>query len=372
MILSTCILAGSAVRSQQRQQQEASPPSTSEPNAPQPQRPQEPKRPFPYDEEEVQFDNPRAKVKLAGTLTRPKGAGPFPAVLLVAGSGPLTRDEFVYGHRVFLVLSDCLTRRGLAVLRYDKRGVGESTGDYKQATTLDFAGDAVAGMEFLKGRSDMDPKRIGAIGHSEGGRIMPTLAVNWPDTAFIVMLAGAATSGEEIILRGSHLMLKAKGATEEEQAKEDEILKRWFDLSKRGADDAEMERQLRPLVEAASKGDKKAVEKRMAEFCSPVSRCFITYSCVPALEKIRCPVLALNGEKDLQVSPKENLRGIARALAVSGNTDFVVREMPGLNHLFQHCQTINPSEYSKIEETMSPEVLQIVGDWILQHVYPAP
>jgi pimeloyl-ACP methyl ester carboxylesterase len=343
-----------------------------EPNAAQPQRPQEPKRPFPYDEEEVHFDNPRAKVTLVGTLTRPKGVGPFPAVLLVAGMGPLTRDELFFGHRPFLVLSDYLTRRGLAVLRYDKRGVGKSTGNLYQATTLNFADDAVAGMEFLKGRSDIDPKRIGAIGHSEGGRIMPILAVNWPDTAFIVILAGAATPGEEILLRGSHLMLKAKGATEEEMAKDDEILKRWCDLVKRGADGAEIERQLRPLVEAASKGDKQAVEEQMARFHSPESQCFITYSSVPALEKVRCPVLALNGEKDWQVSAKDNLRGIARALVVSGNTDFAVREMPGLNHAFQHCQSGNPSEYSKIEETMSPEVLQIVGDWILQHVHPAP
>src|SRR5208337_4610620 len=140
-----------------------------EPNTPEPPRPQEPKRPYPYDEEEVQFDNPRAKVKLAGTLTRPKGPGPLPAVLLVAGSGPIGRDESVFGHRPFLVLSDYLTRRGLAVLRYDKRRVGKSTGDLEKATTLDLADDAVAGIEFLKGRSDIDPKRIGAIGHSEGG-----------------------------------------------------------------------------------------------------------------------------------------------------------------------------------------------------------
>lgn len=247
-----------------------------EPNTPQPQRPQEPKRPFPYDEEEVQFDNPRAQVKLAGTLTRPKGAGPFHAVLLVAGSGPLTRDELFFGHRPFLVLSDYLTRRGLAVLRYDKRGVGKSTGDLNQATTPDFADDAVAGMEFLKGRPDIDPKRIGAIGHSEGGRIMPILALNWPDTAFIVMLAGAAMPGEEILLHGSRLMLKAKGATEEEVAKDDAINKRWCDLVKRGTDGAEIERPLRPLVEAASKGDKKAVAARVARFYSPQWRYLIT------------------------------------------------------------------------------------------------
>jgi uncharacterized protein len=343
-----------------------------EPDTPQPQRPQEPKRPFPYDEEEVQFDNPRAKVKLAGTLSRPRGAGPLPAVLLVAGSGPIGRDEFFAGHRPFHVLSDYLTRRGLAVLRYDKREVGKSTGDIQQATTPDFADDAVAGMEFLKGRSDIDPKRIGALGHSEGGRIMPILAGKWPDAAFIVMLAGAATPGEEILLRASRLLLKAKGATEEEVAKDDEINKRWCELVKRGTDGAEIERQLRPLVEAASKGDKNAAQARVARFYSPQWRCLITTSSVPALEKVQCPVLALNGEKDWQLSAKENLRGIARALVVSGNTDFVVREMPGLNHGFQHCQTGNPSEYSKIEETMSPEVLQIVGDWILQHVHPAP
>jgi len=347
-----------------------------EPDKSKPQRPQEPQRPFPYEEEDVHFDNPRAKVKLAGTLTHPKGVGPFPAVLLVAGSGPIERDEFVAKHRVFLLVSDYLTRHGLAVLRYDKRGVAKSTGDYKQATTLDFADDALAGMEFLKGRKEIDPKRIGAIGHSEGGAIMPTLAVSWPDTAFVVMLAGPATTGEEICLRQAYLSAKADGDTEEELAMQDELLKRWIDLSKRGTDGDEMDRQLRPLVEAAfkknGKTDKKLIDALLEDFRSTWKRFFLTYSCVPVLEKVQCPLLALNGGKDLQVPPKENLRGIARALSVSGNTDFVVREMPGLNHLFQHCRTGAENEYSKIEETMSPEVLQIVSDWILQHVNPAP
>ena len=345
---------------------------SAEPPKPQPQRPQEPKRPFPYDEEAIHFDNPRAKVTLAGTFTRPKGAGPFAAVLLVAGSGKHTRDEIDAGHRIFLVLSDYLTRRGLAVLRYDKRGVGQSTGDYDQATTLDFADDAVAGMEFLKGRKEVNPKSIGAIGHSEGGLIMPTLAVNWPDAAFVVMLAGVATSGQELSQRQNYLLGKAQGLTDEELAKQAELLTRWFELVKQGKDGAEIEQQLRPLVEIICKGDKKDVEMTVANLCSPWSRCFLTHSVTPALEKVRCPLMALNGEKDLQVPPKENLRAIARAMTVSGNTDFVIREMPGLNHMFQQCQTGNPKEYSKIEETMSAEVLKIVADWILQHVKPAP
>lgn len=340
----------------------------SEPASSKPQRPQEPTRPFPYVEQDVHFDNPRAKATLAGTLTRPMGAGPFPAVLLVAGSGPLTRDEIVFDHRVFLLLSDYLTRRGLAVLRHDKRGVAKSTGDYEQATTLDFTDDAVAGMDYLKGRADIDPKRLGAIGHSEGGIIVPTVAVRWADAAFIVMLAGTGTTGEEIILRQTYLESKATGATAEKLAAQDADIRRWIEIAKSKADRAEVERQLRPLIEAAKKGNQKSADNLVAYYSSPWTRFFLTHSPVPALEKVRCPVLALCGGKDLLVPSKENLQGIARALAVSGNTDFVIREMPSLNHLFQHCQTGADSEYSKIEETMSPEVLQIVGDWILQHV----
>ena len=337
---------------------------------PQSQRPLEPKRPFPYEEVAVKFENTRANVKLAGTLTRPQGAGPFAAALLVAGSGKQTRDEFVAGHRIFLVLSDYLTRRGLAVLRYDKRGVGQSTGGFDQATTLDFAEDAAAGMEFLKGRKDIDPKCIGAIGHSEGGLIMPTLAVNWPDAAFVVMLAGVATSGQELLQRQDYLVGKAQGLTDEELAKHAEMFTRWFELLNQGKDGVEIERQLRPLVELTCKGDKKEIDQQVADFYSPWWRCFLTHSVTPALEKVRCPLMALNGSKDIQVPPTENLRAIARAMTVSGNTDFVIREMPGLNHGFQHCQTGSPKEYSKIEETMSLEVLQMVGDWILQHVTP--
>ncbi len=342
-----------------------------ETDAPKPRRPQEPKRPFPYVEEEVSFDNPRAKVKLAGTLTRPKGDGPFPAVILLAGTGPHTRDnEGVPGHRWFLVLSDYLTRRGLAVLRYDKRGTGKSTGDYKQAVILDFAEDAIAGMEYLKSRRDIDPKRIGGLGLSEGAATLPTVAAGWPDTAFVVMLAGTPMTGEEILARQFRLMAEAKGANKEELARHHAFLKAYSNLAKRGTERAEMERQLRPLLESLKNLDE-SPQDILPVLLLPGTRFFLTHSCAPDLEKLCCPVLALNGSKDLQVPAKESLQGIARALAKAGNTDFAIREMPELNHLFQRCKTGLPSEYEKIEETMSPEMQEVVGDWILQHVPPA-
>ncbi len=343
-----------------------------EKDAPKPRRPQEPKRPFPYVEEEVSFDNPHAKVKLAGTLTRPKGDGPFPAVVLLAGTGPHTRDHqgAPGGHRWFLVLSDYLTRRGLAVLRYDKRGTGKSTGDYKQAIILDFAEDAIAGMEYLKSRQDIDPKRIGGLGLSEGAMTMPTVAAGWPNTAFVVMLAGTPMTGEEILAQQIHLTAKANGATKEELARLHDFVKTYAHLAKRGAERAEMERGLRPLLESFKNLDERPKDV-LQVMLLPGTRFVLTHSCAPDLEKLRCPVMALNGSKDLQVPARESLQGIARALTKAGNTDFAIRELPGLNHLFQRCKTGLPSEYEKIEETMSPEMQEIVGDWILQHVRPA-
>jgi dienelactone hydrolase len=183
-------------------------------------RPQEPKKPYPYGEEEVMYDNPRAKVKLAGTLTAPKGEGPFPAVLLIAGSGPNSRDEVVFGHRVFLVLADYLTRRGLVVLRSDKRGIGQSKGNYAEATSVDFADDALAGVEYLKTRMEVDPRKIGLVGHSEGGVVAPMVAARCADVAFIVLMAGTGVPGEQILYRQGADILKAMGTDDKVLAKQ--------------------------------------------------------------------------------------------------------------------------------------------------------
>ena len=331
-----------------------------------------PEQPVPYTEEDVSFENPQANVRLAGTLTLPRGQSPFPAVVLVAGSGPVNRDEELFGHRPFAVLADHLTRRWVAVFRYDKRGVAGSTGDFSQATTMDFAEDAAAGWDYLAARPDIDREQIGAVGHSEGGMIIPTLAVERPGVAFLVMLAGVGMSGGELEALQNSLLGQAKGVGEPELAYEQETIRQWVAMVAAGAKGHEIERVLRPRVEVSSKGHLEEVKQWVARFHAPWWQFILTHSAMPDLEKVRCPVMALNGSKDLQVPPKENLGPIACALAAGGNTDFVIRELPGLNHLFQHAETGSEAEYDLITETIAPEVLQMVGDWISQHLSSQP
>ena len=321
--------------------------------------------PVTYREQEVVFGKTQTGVELAGTLTVPRGPGPFPAVVLVAGSGPMNRDEEVFGHRPFAVLADHLARRGLVVLRYDKRGVGKSTGDFAQSTTLDFSGDAISAWDFLAAKPEVDAKRVGAIGHSEGGMIVPTLAANRPETAFIVMLAGVGMSGGDLELLQSSLLKKAEGMDPEELALEEETTRRWIAMVKAGDTNEQIEEALRPRIEAAAAKSGSDAKRAVARLHSPWWRFILTHSAIPDLEKVHCPVMALNGSKDLQVPPRENLVPIAQALARAGNTDFVIREMPGLNHLFQHAVTGSESEYAGSKEAISPQVVAMVGDWIV-------
>lgn len=342
-------------------------------------RPQTPKPPFPYRSEEVAYDNAAAKVKLAGTLLVPDGAGPFPAALLITGSGPQDRDETLMGHKPFLVLADALARRGIAVLRVDDRGVGSSTGTFATGTSEDFAGDAQAGIAYLHGRKEIDARHIGVIGHSEGGLIGPMVAARSKDVAFVVMLAGPGLPGADILIAQQELISRAGGETDEAALKRRrDDARRLFDLIKRETDPAVLDKKAHALVEAslakASDAEKKqmgdpvaAGNALLARVLTPWFHYFLNYDPRPTLSKVRCPVLALNGAKDLQVPPKDNLAAVAAALKAGGNRDVTTREMPGLNHLFQTAKTGAPSEYSAIEETMSPAVLTIIGDWILAH-----
>ncbi len=341
-------------------------------------RPQEPKPPYPYDEKEVVYENKKAGVKLAGTLTLPRSEGPFSAVLLITGSGPQDRNETVFGHRPFLVLADYLTRRGIAVLRVDDRGVGKSTGSFATATSDDFSGDVLAGVEYLKSLKEVNPKQIGLIGHSEGGLIAPMAATQSPDVTFIVMMAGTGLTGEQILYLQSALILKASGASDEVIAKDRKLKEQMFAVLKEKQDPTAIEKKLRMLLTDAlaqmSEEEKQAMgyspdmlDMSIRELLSPWLRYFLTYDPKPTLMKVKCPVLAINGEKDLQVPPKENLRAIEEALKAGGNKDYTVKELPGLNHLFQTTATGSPTEYSKIEETISPAALTIIGDWIVEH-----
>jgi pimeloyl-ACP methyl ester carboxylesterase len=292
------------------------------------------------------------------------------------------------GHRPFLVIADYLTRRGIAVLRVDDRGIGGSTGDVAHATTADFAGDTLAGVAYLKTRKEIDPKRIGLIGHSEGGVIAPMCAARSKDVAFIVMLAGTGLPGEEILYRQGALILKAMGADPEMIAQQRRAQERLFAVLKREKDDKVAEKEMRkiyaellvhpgPDPAKAAAGAKTEPEKpaeslpagqeaSLQALLTPWFRYFLTYDPRPALKQVKCPVLAINGAKDLQVPPKEDLREIAAALKAGGNRHYTVRELPGLNHLFQTARTGAPAEYGQIEETFSPTALRVVGDWIVQ------
>ncbi|AAM06307.1 alpha/beta hydrolase family protein [Methanosarcina acetivorans] len=345
-------------------------------------REQDPVKPYPYDEEEVVYENTAAGVTLAGTLTLPRSEGLFPAVILITGSGAQNRDEEIMGHRPFLVLSDYLTRRGIAVLRVDDRGVGGSTGGFSQATTEDFAGDVLSGIEYLKSREEIDPSRIGLIGHSEGGLIAPIVAVESPDVAFIVLMAGTGIPGEEILYLQNDLISRAEGVDNETIAQNIALMKSMYSVVKEEQDDTIAAEKLRKLImdEVANMSEEEKQNSGYSEassdtwvnasvqtLLSPWMRFFLTYDPSSTLMRVTCPVLAINGEKDLQVPPGENLKAIDEALKAGGNEDYTVKELPGLNHLFQTAQTGSPFEYATIEETISPTALEVIGDWISDH-----
>ncbi len=342
-------------------------------------RPQVPKKPYPYIEEELVYENKEAGITLAGTLTLPPGKGPSPVVLLISGSGPQDRNETIYNHRPFLVLADYLTRQGIAVLRVDDRGVGKSTGDFSQATSEDFASDVLAGIEYLKTRKEINLEQIGLIGHSEGGLIAPMVAVKSSDVAFIILMAGTGLTGEEILYLQGALIYRAMGVSEEDIIKNRQFNEKIFSLVKEEKDKKTIEEKLRQMFmddwaelneeEKSRIGDPEVFLKaQLQSLLSPWLKFFLTYNPKPTLSKVKCPVLAINGEKDLQVPPKENLSAIEEALVAGGNKNFIIKELPGLNHLFQTAQTGLPDEYVKIEETISPVALKIISDWILEQI----
>ena len=340
-------------------------------------RPKEPQPPYPYDEEEVSYVNAAAGDTLSGTFTTPKSGGPFAAVLLVTGSGPQNRNEALMGHKPFLVLADYLTRLGIAVLRVDDRGIGKSTGNFAIATTEDFAADVQAGVRYLKARKEIDPRKIGLIGHSEGGIIAPMVAAESKDIAFIVMMAGTGVTGEEISLAQSDLIDKANGMPDEIIKKESRINSSIFNIVKHEQDTAIVAKKIREYITQTRKNmtEKEqqdlglvdaAIPRMIKSVSSPWFKYFLTYDPQPALRNVKCPVLAINGGKDLQVPPDLNLPKIEEALTAGGNTHYLIKKLPGLNHLFQTCATGSPTEYSKIEETISPLALKTMGDWILE------
>jgi hypothetical protein len=326
-------------------------------------RPQDPVVPYPYETEDVTFTNTDAGVTLAGTMTWPRGTGPFKTAVLIAGSGPNTRNEELLNHRPFLVLSDALTRAGIATLRYDKRGVGASGGDYDAATSLDFAADARAAVAYLRAQSHFTASTVGVVGHSEGGLLAPMVADASPGVSFLVLLAGTGVPGGEILISQDRAIDAANGVSATDLDAHEALSRRLFAVFQSTSDPTELDRQLRAVLtsQGITGADQDAF---IAAYTTPWMRFFITYDPAPVLARTVIPVLALNGSLDLQVLPDLNLPPIQAALTAAGNQHAVVQKIDGLNHLFQHAVTGSPSEYASIAETISPGVLTQVSTWI--------
>lgn len=338
-------------------------------------RPQEPIPPFPYTSEDVTFINSKFNITLAGTITIPSGDGPFPAVILITGSGGQNRNEEVFGHKPFLVIADYLSRNGIAVLRYDDRGIGKSQGSQLNATSADYATDAASALEFLRNYPKINPKSIGLAGHSEGGLIAAIVAASDPDNAFVVSLAGPGVTGQQVIIRQSQDISRLSGVSEDQIKETTETNKKLYSVLRKEKDNNKAEVKILAVYkEILEKKNRSAEETEIAVNQLKTSfgantytwfRYFIMTDPASFWKKVKCPVLALNGEKDLQVSADENLPAIEKALKSSGNKSVKIVKLPELNHLFQHCKTGLPAEYANIEETFSPEVLKIIADWIL-------
>ena len=334
-----------------------------------PSRPQEPKPPFPYKIEEVEYKN--ETVKLAGTLTLPDDEGPFPAVLLITGSGLQDRDETIFGHKPFWVIADYLTRAGIAVLRVDDPGMGKSTQHPKPPTTANFATDVDAGVAFLK--KDKRIASVGLIGHSEGGAIASIVASRNDDVKFSVLLAAPGVVGSELLRKQNERIYDAMGFEEERKQALITLLDSLFTILTSDKPDVEVHPQVSIIVRKqfelngipADKVDDRMVQASVQQALNPWMRYFLTFNPQPYLRNIKTPVLALNGELDVQVDAEQNLTAIAHVLDQGENQNVTIHRLLDLNHLFQHAKTGLVNEYALIEETISPEVLKLIKEWIL-------
>jgi uncharacterized protein len=330
-------------------------------------RPQNPTKPYSYYSEDITFDNKKDGISLAGTLTLPKKEGRFPAVILISGSGPQNRDEEILDHKPFLILSDYLTKNGIAVLRYDDRGIGQSKGDFKTATTQDFANDVKAAIEYLKTRKEIDLKKIGLIGHSEGGLIAPMVAQNNKDISFIVLMAGTGVRGDKLMIVQKEDTERLMGVSEVDIAKGKDMVSGLYKMIiNADSNSVKLNENITSYLSEKYKNENKPAElNAIIQTATNIwFQNFIKIDPATALEKVKCPVLALNGDKDSQVSAKINTEAIKKALTKGGNKNATTKILPNLNHLFQECKTGSFSEYSEIEQTISPLALEEVLSWI--------
>ena len=326
-------------------------------------RPQDPLPPFKYHIEEVTFVNEKEGNKLVGTLTIPEGKGPFPAMVLVSGSGQQDRDEELMNPRPFWVIADYCALHGIAVLRYDDRGVGGSEGEVKNATSMDFSYDAEAAFDYLRNRKEIDASKVGILGHSEGGIINFMVSARRPEVAFLISLAGPSVNGIEVLKEQQAAILRASGMSEEMVQFSGNANAQMFDIIEASSSREEADSLLRQLVKGWGYNEE-LTEQTVGQMASPWMYYFLKYDPTEAIVKTNCPALLLNGSKDLQVIASQNLPGYEKIIVEHGKTNLILHELPDLNHLFQHCETGSPNEYFEIEETISPEVLEMIVGFV--------
>ncbi len=347
-------------------------------------RPQTPKPPFPYKSEDVTYTNKDSSIRYGATITIPPGQGPFPAVLLITGSGQQDRDETILNHKPFAVIADELTRQGIIVLRVDDRALGKSTGNFSKATSEDFAVDAGCGLDYLLSRPEVNKKKTGLIGHSEGGMIAPMVAVKRKEVNFIILLAGPGVDITELMAEQNAAVLRASGVSAETVEKVKPLYSLYTNMFLEAkSSKAALDSAILTLEDWAAKTDKATLEeldfatpaKRKAylmqmalQMQTPWFRYFMKFRPGPYLEKLRCKVLALNGSRDVQVISSQNLGGIEQALKKSKVKSYEIKELPGLNHLFQTCKICSLDEYGLLEETFSPVALKAMTDWLKKEV----
>lgn len=344
-------------------------------------RPQTPQPPFSYRSEDVIYQNADKSLQYGATITIPPAKGKFPAVVLITGSGPQDRDETIMGHHPFAVIADHLTKNGSIVLRVDDRGVGKSSGDFSKATTADFAADVHAGIEYLLTRDDVDRKKIGLIGHSEGGMIAPMVASSRKDISYIILMAGPGVKIIDLMAEQNLAVARSSGISEATQKEIKPLFRKVVTAIVEAADSSSAIASVTAITEEWASQTSAAIldemdfntaELRSAyiremikQFQSPWFSYFIKFDPVDYLVKLKGHVLAINGDKDIQVVADQNLPGIESALKKSSVRSYDIKKVSGLNHLFQKCTKCTVQEYGELEETISPEVLKIMSDWLL-------
>jgi hypothetical protein len=342
---------------------------------------QEPLAPFPYRNIEVSIPNKKDKLTLAGTLSLPQNRGKYPALIFISGSGAQDRNEEILGHKPFLVLADYITKQGFAVLRFDDRGFGKSTGNFSTATSADFANDVRAAFAFLSKHAEIDANKIGLLGHSEGGLIAPMVASTNKRVAFVVLLAAPGLRGDQLLLIQQEDIARSQQVTEAEIEQAKTINSSIFSLlvNDYGKNDNTLKDKLVNYINQSIDADTsfqlppkisktQFVTMQVQQLLNPWMRYFICYDPVPALKKLKCPVLAINGEKDIQVAATKNLSAIETAVKSNGNQHVQIEQIPNLNHLFQTCQLCTIEEYGELDETFSPTALERISSWLLKTI----